>query len=90
MSTLAQHQIENRLKQLRERQGLKPADLARLLDVNERTVRRWERGWAPRPIQMVRLSRLLGEPVHFIWIFDSIRTGPVVDLSPELSPEVAS
>ena len=73
--------IENLLEQFRARAGLSRQDLAEHCRVDVSTISRWERGFPCPVTQMVRIARLLGQPVHRIWIFDSVETawarGPV-------------
>lgn len=52
------------LKSLRHSLDLSVNDLADLIDVNERTIRRWEDGEAPKAvIMLLRMWRKYGIPV---------------------------
>lgn len=57
----------DRLRQLRERQGLTQEDLARALATNAGTVSRWERGLGnPQAAQLVQLAEALGATVDYL------------------------
>jgi transcriptional regulator with XRE-family HTH domain len=51
--------VTNRIKELRERAGLSQGELAKLLDVDEGSVSRWEAGRRPlSPVVIERLARI--------------------------------
>lgn len=57
----------DRLRRLRERQGLTQEELARLLETNTGTVSRWERGIGnPQALQLVQLAETLGATVDYL------------------------
>lgn len=57
----------DRLRQLRERQGLTQEDLARAVGTNTGTVSRWERGLGnPQAAQLVQLAETLGASVDYL------------------------
>ena len=54
-------QLGSRIREMRERRGLKQADIARALQISAQAVSKWERGDnAPDISLLLDLSRLLG------------------------------
>ena len=63
--------IGKRIATLRERKKLTQTQLAELLEVGPSTVRMWESGERiPRDEMKVKLSKLLGRSVKFIFFDD--------------------
>jgi len=63
--------IGKRIAALRERKKLTQTQLAELLEVGPSTVRMWESGERiPRDEMKVKLSKLLGRSVKFIFFDD--------------------
>jgi DNA-binding XRE family transcriptional regulator len=70
--------VRNRLRELREERGITPAELAKVLNVRERTLVLIERNrYTPRLRLALLASEYLGEPVEEVfWVGQAPQSGP--------------
>lgn len=54
--------LKDHMKKLRKALNLSINDLAAMLDVNERTIRRWEHGEVPTPKAVLMLLEIWANP----------------------------
>ena len=67
--------IENNIRRLRKLHQATLSDLARVLDVSESAVSKWETGARECPDEFkVRIARHFGWPVHAVFLFDTDAT----------------
>jgi transcriptional regulator with XRE-family HTH domain len=72
---LAPEQVGQRIREARLARGWTHEQLARRMDVNWRTVQRWQKGNLPRLPKLVQLADVLGVPQgYFVEAEDSVAT----------------
>ena len=62
--------LPKRLKEAREKLGYSPKDLEKLTGIDAPTIQEFEQGKCPTNDQILRLSRILGQPLWHFFGFD--------------------
>jgi transcriptional regulator with XRE-family HTH domain len=72
---LTPESVGERIREARLAHGWTHEELARRMDVNWRTVQRWQKGRPPRLKTLIRLADVLGVPHgYFVEVEDSLAT----------------
>lgn len=64
--SLTSEEVGRRIREARLAKGWTHEELARRMDVNWRTVQRWQKGSLPRVATLIRLADVLGVPQAYL------------------------